>query len=48
MLLITWAVYKGFDPAKAEKMRQKQLKTLHLIAGIIMIIMGIVVLSGWI
>jgi len=48
MILISLAVYKGFDPARAEKMRQKRLRTLHLIAGIVMIAMGIVILKGWI
>jgi cytochrome c biogenesis protein CcdA/glutaredoxin len=48
MIIITLAVYKGFNPAKAEAIRQKRLKTLHLIAGIIMLAMGIVVLVGWI
>ncbi len=47
MVIITLAVYKGFNPKKAEKIRQKHLKTLHLVAGIIMIIMGIVILKGW-
>jgi len=48
MVLISLAVYKGFDPAKAERLRQKRLKTLHLIAGLIMLIMGIIILNGWI
>lgn len=48
MILISFAVYKGFDPAKAEKIRQKRLRTLHLIAGIIMLIMAVVILMGWI
>jgi cytochrome c biogenesis protein CcdA len=48
MVLISLAVYKGFDPAKAEEIRQKRLRTLHLIAGIVMIAMGTVILVGWI
>lgn len=47
MILISFAVYKGFDPNKAEEIRQKRLRTLHLITGIIMLIMGIVILGGW-
>jgi len=47
MVIITLAVYKGFNPNKAETIRQKYLKTLHLITGIIMIIMGMVILKGW-
>jgi cytochrome c biogenesis protein CcdA/glutaredoxin len=46
MILISWAVYKGFNPNKAEEVRQKHLKTLHLIAGIIMLIMGIFILNS--
>ena len=46
MVLITWLVYKGFDPEKAERLRKKHLKNLHLIAGIILIGMGVVILSG--
>lgn len=48
MILISLAVYKGFDPAKAEEIRQKRLRILHLIAGIIMLTMGVVVLKGWV
>jgi len=48
MVLISYAVYKGYDPNKAEEIRQKRLRTLHLIAGIIMLSMGFVVLRGWI
>lgn len=46
MVLITLAVYKGLDPSKAEEIRKKRIKLLHLIAGIIMIIMGIILLSS--
>jgi len=46
MILITWLVYKGFDPEKVEALRKKHLKNLHLIAGIILIGMGVVILSG--
>ncbi len=48
MILITLAVYKGFDPNKAEEIRQKRLRALHLIAGIVMLAMGIVILAGWV
>lgn len=48
MILISFAVYKGFDPAKAEEIRLKRLKMLHLVAGLIMLAMGIVILNGWI
>jgi len=48
MLLITLAVYKGFSPEKAEEIRLKRLKTLHLIAGVIMLAMGAIILLGWV
>jgi cytochrome c biogenesis protein CcdA/glutaredoxin len=48
MVLISLAVYGGFDPAKAEEIRQKRLRILHLIAGVVMIAMGVVILVGWI
>lgn len=48
MIIISWAVYKGFDPKTAESIRQKQLRTLHLIAGVILMAMGGVILLGWI
>lgn len=47
MILISLAVYKGFNPAIAEEIRLKQLRTIHLITGIIMIVMGVVILKGW-
>lgn len=40
MLLITLLVYRGFDPNKAEEIRQKRLRQLHLIAALILIAMG--------
>jgi len=48
MVLISYAIYKGFDPNKAEEIRQKRLRKLHLIAGLIMLAMGAVILMGWI
>ncbi|HRY90997.1 MAG TPA: cytochrome c biogenesis protein CcdA [Candidatus Gracilibacteria bacterium] len=46
MLGITIAVYFGMNVEKAEETRSKNLKFLHLIAGIIMLVMGIVLVSG--
>jgi cytochrome c biogenesis protein CcdA/glutaredoxin len=41
MILITLAIFFGFtDTKKAEKIRQKKLKILHLIAGIIILCLG--------
>ena len=48
MLIITAAVYLGFSPEKAEALRQQKLRVLHLIAGLILIAMGIVILLGWV
>ena len=48
MVIITLAVYKGFNPQKAEEARQKRLRILHLIAGLVMLAMGVVILLGWI
>jgi cytochrome c biogenesis protein CcdA/glutaredoxin len=42
MVLITLAVYRGYDPQKAEAARQKQLRILHLVAGLVMMALG-----GW-
>lgn len=45
MILITFAVYFGnISVDKAEKYRQKKLKILHLIAGLIILILGIFML----
>jgi len=43
MLIITMAVYKGFSTQKAEEIRQKRLRILHLIAGLVLVVMGIVI-----
>ncbi len=46
MIIITLAVFNGLDPQKAEEVRQKRLRILHLIAGILMLGMGIMILLG--
>lgn len=46
MLVITIGVYFGMNVAKAEETRTKNLRLLHLIAGIIMVIMGVILISG--
>ncbi|RJR26793.1 cytochrome c biogenesis protein [candidate division WWE3 bacterium] len=46
MVLISAAVYKGFDPNKAEQIRQKNLRVLHLVAGIILLLMGFAIVWG--
>lgn len=44
MILITFAVFKGFPPQKAEELRQKNLRNLHLVAGTILLLMGMVII----
>lgn len=44
MIMISIGMYFGLNVAKAEETRSKNLKLLHLIAGIIMITMGIVLI----
>ncbi|MCD6233138.1 cytochrome c biogenesis protein [bacterium] len=44
MIGITIACYFGLSPQKAEEVRQRKLRVLHLIAGLIMIGMGVVIL----
>lgn len=48
MVLITVLVYRGLDVQKAEEERQKRLRLLHLIAGVILIFMGTAILIGWV
>ncbi len=47
MLLISFVVYKGMEPGKLEKTREKNLKFLHLAAGIIMLAMGIFIIFNF-
>ena len=44
MIVISLAVYGGLNPEKAEEARQKRLRLLHLIAGLLMLGMGLVIL----
>ncbi len=47
MIVITLCVYFGLASAtKLEKERQKKLRVLHLIAGIIMLLLGIVMIGA--
>jgi cytochrome c biogenesis protein CcdA/glutaredoxin len=43
MIVITLGTYFGMNVEKVEEKRSKNLRLLHLIAGIIMIIMGIII-----
>lgn len=46
MIAITFLVYKGLKPEKLERIRQKHLRTLHLIAGIILLGIGGLLLAN--
>jgi len=48
MLAIVLLIYYGLSPEKAENWRKQKLRLLHLIAGVILIGLGIAILSGWI
>ena len=48
MLAIVLLIYYGLSPEKAENWRKQKLRLLHLIAGVILITLGIAILSGWI
>jgi len=47
MSIVVVAMYFGLPPEKAEQWRKNKLRLLHLIAGIILIALGIVILAGW-
>ena len=45
MIVITLLLYRGLSTVESlESIRQKKLKTLHLVAGIIMVLMGLGIL----
>lgn len=46
-VLITFAMYFGFSAIRAEELRKKKARLLHLIAGVIMVLLGIAILTGW-
>jgi cytochrome c biogenesis protein CcdA len=48
MLAIILAMYYGLSPEKAENWRKNKIRLLHLIAGLVMMALGIVTLAGWI
>ncbi len=47
MAAIVLAMYFGLPPEKAETWRKEKVRLLHLIAGIILMALGIVILGGW-
>jgi len=46
MLVLTWLVYYGMKPHTVEKWRVQRIKYLHLLAGIVLIGLGILLLVG--
>ena len=48
MLAIVLLIYYGLSPERAENWRQKKLRLLHLVAGIILIGLVIAILGKWI
>lgn len=47
MLLISYGVSRGLDPKKLESLRANNLKLLHLVAGSILLLMGIALIRNW-
>lgn len=47
MSIVVLAMYFGLPPEKAEEWRKNKLRLLHLIAGVILVALGIVILFGW-
>ena len=47
MAAIVLAMYFGLPPEKAEQWRKNKLRLLHLIAGVILVALGVVILGGW-
>lgn len=48
MLAIVLAMYYGLPPEKAENWRKSKIRLLHLIAGIVLVALGVFILAGWI
>ena len=46
MLAIVLAIYWGLSPERAEAWRKQKLRLLHLIAGVILLVLGIMILGG--
>lgn len=43
LIIMTLLIYAGFSPDKAEEIRLRRLKIIHLIAGVILLVMGVVI-----
>jgi cytochrome c biogenesis protein CcdA len=48
MLAIILFIYYGLSPEKAEAWRKQKLRLLHLVAGVILVGLGIAILGKWI
>lgn len=48
MVAIVLAMYFGLPPERAENWRKDKLRLLHLIAGLVLVALGIAMLAGWI
>ena len=48
MVAIVLAMYFGLPAEKAENWRQQKIRLLHLIAGIVLLLLGLALLGGWI
>jgi cytochrome c biogenesis protein CcdA len=46
MLVLTWFVYYGLKPSSVEKWRVQKIRYLHLFAGIVLTVLGVLLLSG--
>ncbi len=42
------AMFWGLPPERAENWRKEKIRLLHLIAGLVLVALGIVMLAGWI
>lgn len=47
MSIVVIAMYFGLPPEKAEQWRKNKLRLLHLIAGVILVALGVVILGEW-
>jgi cytochrome c biogenesis protein CcdA len=47
MVIIVLAMYLGLPPERAEQWRKQKIRLLHLIAGLLLVALGIFMLGGW-
>ncbi len=48
MIFLTFILSRGFSIEKAESIRRRNLKSLHFITGVLMLVLGLAMLLGWI